>query len=384
MRNIITLFILIFLSGGLNAQSAGASFIDFQRAFANPNGAMKRKEDTLRKQFEAKGLVWPAKFIYIRSFKYDGHLEIWVKNDRREAFKLFKTYRICALAGTLGPKRMAGDYQVPEGFYYINEFKPHSNYHLALGINYPNASDRLLSDSLRPGGDIYIHGSCVTVGCIPLTDDKIEEVYLLAAYAKNLGQDFIPVHIFPIRYDVKRSVNFLATLTKTSPQLNVFAMNLKKVFDHFELTRQIPPIMVNASGDYIFEGLAKAPPPKEPAPKPKRARVEHRYRQIDQVAEAVNEWPQFADGGNGFLTFLAKTGKRLLPSLPEGMKKAYVVVEFIVDRDGTPTNFKVVKGVNEEFDDELVTEMEKMPLWRPALLNNKPVPKAIKQGFAIE
>ena len=88
-----------------------------------------------------------------------------------------------------------GDYQVPEGFYYINEFNPNSNYHLSLGLNYPNASDRILSDSLSPGGDIYIHGSCVSVGCIPVTDEQIEEIYIIASYAKASGQDYIPTHL---------------------------------------------------------------------------------------------------------------------------------------------------------------------------------------------
>jgi murein L,D-transpeptidase YafK len=86
---------------------------------------------------------------------------------------------------------MEGDYQVPEGFYYINEFNPKSAYHLSLGLNYPNASDKVLSDSIKPGGDIYIHGNCVTVGCIPLQNNQIEELYVLAANAKNAGQDFI-------------------------------------------------------------------------------------------------------------------------------------------------------------------------------------------------
>ncbi len=95
---------------------------------------------------------------------------------------------------------MAGDYQVPEGFYYINEFNPRSLYHLSLGLNYPNASDRMLCDMSQPGGDIYIHGSCVTTGCIPITDGQIEELYVLAAHAKDMGQDFIPVHIFPVNF----------------------------------------------------------------------------------------------------------------------------------------------------------------------------------------
>ena len=175
-----------------------SSFIDYQKTFPRPDESFRRKEDTLQKQFEAKKLKWPANYIYIRSFKYDSQLEVWVKDEIKDAFKLFKTYKVCALAGTLGPKRMEGDYQVPEGFYYINEFNPRSHYYLSLGINYPNVSDKMLSDSLRPGSAIYIHGSCVTVGCIPITDQQIDELYILAAHAKNQGQDYIPVHIFPV------------------------------------------------------------------------------------------------------------------------------------------------------------------------------------------
>ncbi len=372
---------LFILGTNLFGQSAAPAFIDFQKSFPIPSEALKRKQDTLQKQFVGKGLKWPAKYIYIRSFKYDSQLEVWAKNSLKEPFKLFKTYKVCALAGTLGPKRMQGDYQVPEGFYYINEFNPRSNYHLSLGLNYPNASDKVLSDVFHPGGDIYIHGSCVTVGCIPVTDPQIEEIYILAAYAKDQGQDYIPVHIFPIRYDNKRSATYLASLTKTDAQLKRFAETLESVYDHFEITRQLPVIMTNANGNYIFSGLSKKVPPP---PKPKRVPVAHRQRNIAHVPEAVHQWPQFAGGNENFLKYLEKMGKALAPSLPEGSKKAFVVVEFIVDTDGTPTNFKMARGVNEDFDDELITVLEKMPNWQPALLNNKPVAWKIKQSFAIE
>ena len=141
--------------------------------------------------------------MYIRSFKYDSQLEVWVKNTQKEPFKLFKTYKVCALAGTLGPKRMQGDYQVPEGFYYINEFNPRSNYHLALGINYPNASDKILSDAHRPGNNIYIHGNCVSTGCIAIQDGPIEEVYLMTLDAKKRMGRNVPIHIFPRRLDAE-------------------------------------------------------------------------------------------------------------------------------------------------------------------------------------
>ena len=171
------------------------SFLEVQKSFPIFTEVIQTKEDTLRNQFVKANLQWPPKEVYIRSFKYDSQLEVWARNTSNEQFKLFKTYRICALSGTLGPKRMQGDYQVPEGFYYVNIFNPKSNYHLSLGLNYPNASDNLLSDSLQPGGDIYIHGNCITTGCIPITDNQIEELYLLTAYAKSGGQDFILVHV---------------------------------------------------------------------------------------------------------------------------------------------------------------------------------------------
>jgi murein L,D-transpeptidase YafK len=202
--------LIFFVGESITAQppsksgSTSFSFINYQKTFARPQEALKRKEDTLQKQFAAAGLTWPAKYIYIRSFKFDAQLEVWVKDEISQPFKLFKTYRVCALAGTLGPKRMEGDYQVPEGFYYINVFNPQSNYYLSLGLNYPNASDRILSDSLRPGSEIFIHGSCVTVGCIPITDQQIDELYILASYAKDQGQDFIPVHIFPVRFNKEK------------------------------------------------------------------------------------------------------------------------------------------------------------------------------------
>jgi murein L,D-transpeptidase YafK len=384
MKNLAVILSCLLATSAFAQGGPSASFVDFQRTLQRPNDALKKKEDTLKKQFEAKGLVWPAKYIYIRSFKYDGQLEVWVKNDRKEPYKLFKTYRVCAMAGTLGPKRMAGDYQVPEGFYYINEFNPNSNYHLSLGLNYPNESDKILSDSLRPGGDIYIHGSCVTVGCIPLTDDYIEEVYILAAYAKAAGEDYIPVHIYPVRFNVKKSADYLAYLCRTDASLKTFSERLEQVFDHFELTHQLPVIMTDARGDYVFDGLTKKVAVAEQKPKKEKIKVPHRTRNITEVADVVTQWPEFPGGGQSFLQYLDKMGKALGSSLPNGVKKANVVVEFIVDADGVPTNFKVVQGVNEDFDDEMITVLEQMPTWQPAILNEKPVAKKMKQSFVIE
>jgi len=391
---ILTCFIAISVSAqngsGGNSVSAVSSFIDFQKTLQRPSNALSKNEVVLKKQFEDKKLIWPAKYVYIRSFKYDSQLEIWVKNDRKDPYKLFKTYKVCALAGTLGPKRMGGDYQVPEGFYHINEFNAKSNYHLSLGINYPNISDRILSDAINPGGDIYIHGSCVTVGCIPLTDPMIEEVYIITAHAKNQGQDFIPVHIFPIRYNVKRSIDYLGKLTKDDEQLKVFSSHLEDAFNYFEKHKQVPVVAVSEKGEYYVND---APDKKtmyasaaETKPIPKRKAVQHRTREITGLVEAVTQWPKYPGGGDDLLKYLDKLGKEMREYLPKATRKAFVQLEFIVDKDGVPVNFKVTRGgVNEDFNDELISRIETtMATWEPAMLKDKPVPKKMVQTVTIE
>ena len=242
---ILVLWILVLQVG------AQSSFIAAQKQYPKVVSAIKSKEDSLKKQLADLHISWPIKQIYVRSFKYDSQLEVWVRNQSNEPFKLFKTYKVCALSGALGPKRIEGDYQVPEGFYYINQFNPKSNYHMALGLNYPNASDQLLSDSLKPGNDIYIHGSCVTVGCIPIQNNQIEELYLLASYAHDQGQDFIPVHIFPIRYNVEKSKEVLTKATKDDAAYQHFTARLKEVFDYFEQNKKLPLISINKKGEYL-------------------------------------------------------------------------------------------------------------------------------------
>jgi murein L,D-transpeptidase YafK len=249
MKIILPALLSILISVKIAAQP---SFIDAQKRYPHVAFAIKEKEDTLKKQASAIGLEWPIKQMYIRSFKYDSQLEVWARNNINEPYKLFKTYKVCAMAGSLGPKRIEGDYQVPEGCYYITGFDPKSEYNLALKLNYPNQSDKLLSDSLRPGGGIYIHGSCITVGCIPIMDGQIEEVYLLAANAKANGQDFIPVHIFPIRYNNKQSLEYLAKASRGDNELQQFAGKLKVVYDYFEKEKKLPLISINSKGEYVF------------------------------------------------------------------------------------------------------------------------------------
>jgi murein L,D-transpeptidase YafK len=386
----------ILSAGTLSAQNAVSSFhfIEYQRSIPKVMDLMNRKEDTLMKQFREKGLVWPARYVYIRSFKYDSELEVWVKNSKEDRYQLFKTYKICALAGTLGPKRMAGDYQVPEGFYYINEFNPKSEYHFALGLNYPNASDHILSDSIQPGGDIYIHGSCVTTGCIPITDGQIEELYVLAVHAKDLGEDFIPVHIFPVNFDNPRSVEYLNKYLQTFSEYAPFARSMRSAFYYFEKYREVPFVLVSGKGEYVTEegaqteAFVKVPnlsPVADPAARKKPVRT--RPERVDPIPEselatAVDKLPEYPGGNPAFQVFLNRLCKESVKDLA-GQSKAFVMVEYVIDSSGKLVYARAIRGGNDGMNEKIEDAFLGMPQWAPATRGGIRVAMKLKQTVMV-
>lgn len=183
--------------------------------------------------------------LFLRVFKQEDVIEAWIKLDTATQYALFKEFPVCRKSGGPGPKRKEGDLQVPEGVYHIDRFNPNSSYHLSLGLNYPNASDRLRGDPVRPGSDIFIHGECVTVGCLPITNPLIEELYALAEAAKVYG-DPIAVHIFPFRLDGRSAEKLIFG----SPHAAFWA-ELLPVYRSFEATKTLPQVTISATGEYI-------------------------------------------------------------------------------------------------------------------------------------
>ncbi|GAB5525870.1 MAG: murein L,D-transpeptidase [Roseivirga sp.] len=182
--------------------------------------------------------------IFIRIFKETNELEVWIKTENSEQFKLFKTYEICYYSGEPGPKTKQGDGQSPEGFYFINagRFNPWSSFHLSLNMGYPNSYERAKGYT---GNYLMIHGSCVSIGCYAMTDDGMEEIYTLAHKAVENGQKFFRVHAFPFRMTAE-AMNRNANHKWVS-----FWENLKTGYDWFEESR-IPPNVTLKKGLYSF------------------------------------------------------------------------------------------------------------------------------------
>lgn len=131
------------------------------------------------------------------AFKKEQVLELYARNVFSKQWQKIKTYPFTAFSGQLGPKLKEGDKQIPEGIYHIEYLNPNSSYHLSLKVSYPNSFDKkkaVLEERTDLGGDIMIHGKDVTIGCIPVGDEAIEEIFLLAEKAIDRG---IPIIIAP-------------------------------------------------------------------------------------------------------------------------------------------------------------------------------------------
>lgn len=99
-----------------------------------------------------------------------------------------------------GHKMIEGDGRTPEGAYLIDRRNPKSEFHLSLGISYPNARDVAVAEALgkRPGGNIFIHGTPRkwagqtdwTWGCIAVTNDEMEDIYAMVRTGT-------PIYIYP-------------------------------------------------------------------------------------------------------------------------------------------------------------------------------------------
>jgi murein L,D-transpeptidase YafK len=186
--------------------------------------------------------VKPGVPVFIRIFKLESELELWVEKDGR--FVRFATYPICLWSGRLGPKEREGDRQAPEGFYTVasEQLNPNSRWHRSFNLGFPNAFDQAHG---RTGSFLMVHGGCGSIGCYAMTDPAVDEIWRMVTAALEAGQPRFPVHVFPFRM-TERNLK----LRKGYPWEGFWA-ELKQGYDLFEANR-IPPLVSVCRGRYVF------------------------------------------------------------------------------------------------------------------------------------
>lgn len=144
--------------------------------------------------FRRAGVQYPPREIAVLVLKKERRVAVWVRGER---WRFLRNYPILAASGHAGPKLREGDHQVPEGVYRIAHLNPNSSYHLSMKVSYPNAFDRRMAardGRTRLGGDIFIHGKDVSIGCVALGDRAIEELFTMVA---ETGHGKVKVIIAP-------------------------------------------------------------------------------------------------------------------------------------------------------------------------------------------
>lgn len=199
-------------------------------------------------------VAWPPKELYLRAFKRERELEVWV-GDGRAPLVLFETVPICGESGGLGPKVEQGDLQIPEGLFIVTKMNPASVAWLSLKMSYPNTADRARAArrateekrKVSPGGLIMVHGTCISTGCLAIDDAPIERIYLLALEPFARGRS-IRVHVFPARLDPEP---FAALLDETD-DVHVVRLwsSLVPAYQRFERERRVPVTWPRADGTY--------------------------------------------------------------------------------------------------------------------------------------
>jgi len=254
------------------------------------------KERLALKLAQADFAVSPEQLL-IRVFKYENELEVWGRPPEETKFKHIHTYAIAPLPrsdlelsdkASLGPKQQSGDLRVPEGFYRLLYHNPWSQFHLSLAMGYPNAADAIrgwqagiideetknsvvqwwrqnlgeISTVLRAGAptiwggpsgalgnQIFIHGGSATIGCIPIGDIGIEELFSLTDPRRVGGTQ---VHIFPCRLTNPELKPRIDVIAAEQPAIAEFWNTLIPPLDHFDRERTLPVVRVDPqTGAYI-------------------------------------------------------------------------------------------------------------------------------------
>lgn len=179
--------------------------------------------------------------VFIRIFKQESELELWMERDGR--FALFARYPICRWSGLLGPKLKEGDRQSPEGFYTVaaNQLNPNSRWHRSFNLGFPN---RLERSKGRTGSFLMVHGGCGSIGCYAMTNPVIDEIWRLVTAALKQAQPRFHVHVFPFRMTARNMAHY------GGGEWNTFWRDLKTGYDLFEESR-VPPSILVCDGRYV-------------------------------------------------------------------------------------------------------------------------------------
>ena len=113
----------------------------------------------------------------------------------------------------------------------------------------------------------------------------------------------------------------------------------------------------------VRNDIAVAAPPPPPAPKPEVA---------NKVFDVVEEMPSFPGGQGALMAFLSSNIKYPVVAQENGVQ-GRVIVGFVVEKDGSISDVKVMRSVDPSLDREAQRVVKAMPKWKPGKQNGSAV-----------
>lgn len=200
--------------------------------------------------------------ILFIAYKSELTFQVWAKKKHQNsAYTFIESFTITnSTVAIPGPKSKLGDSLTPEGIYSVDFYSSFrwSDFYLAFRISYPNKLDHLRrsywNSGGKPGGDINIHGCCVSIGCLPLGNPVIEEVFLLTRTNQNMGSN-VKIIIFPFHFDDTSVKIKHYDIYRNNTKLLEFWNSLEECHRFFKTYNKIPEFDLNQdTGNYILTG----------------------------------------------------------------------------------------------------------------------------------
>ncbi|MDD2527355.1 MAG: energy transducer TonB [Lentimicrobiaceae bacterium] len=92
----------------------------------------------------------------------------------------------------------------------------------------------------------------------------------------------------------------------------------------------------------------------------------------DTIYNIVDEMPEFPGGDNARFVYLAQN-----ITYPEAARiqktEGTVYISFVVEKDGSISNAKILRGIGNGCDEEVIRIINNMPTWKPGMKDDKPV-----------
>jgi hypothetical protein len=160
---------------------------------------------------------------------------------------------------------------------------------------------------------------------------------------------------------------------------------MQNAFFYFEKNHQVPPVVVNAKGEYVLEDVAVpvSPVKTETRIAPKLHHPEQPIPE-EELAVSVDKLPLYPGGNPAFKIFIDKLSSDMIKELDPGQRKAFVLMEYIIDENGKTIYANAISGGNESMNLKIEKAFTSMALWSPAIRQGKTVPFKLKQTIMVE